>query len=436
LDELGLGPVFTRTLGRPNVAVADVPDGTGYSELVARLSDAGVAAVVEPNVMGWVTATPNDTHYATQQWSMNNTGQTSGVDVRVGVSGDGAEAWDVATAGSFGVVVGVVDTGVNYTHPDLYKNIWINQKEIPAARLANLTDIDSDGLITFRDLNNATNQGTGKITDQNSNGYIDGADILATYNTNGTGGWADGADSTTDTNSLVDDLVGWDFGNGDKVPLDINTGSNWNPVGHGSHVAGVIAAEWNNGAGIAGVSRNAQIMVLKWFQDNGSADVADVIDAINYATDMRDDHAVNVRVTNNSYQVDPDSPDLTTLETAITASGDEGILFVTTAGNGLEEGDVSSDDLAIFPQYPPAFDLSNMVTVAGTDRIDAPRGPITARASWTLEHRARRFIAPRAPAATGSSAARRRRPRTSQAPRQWFGACTPPPQSRRSRTRF
>jgi len=56
-------------------------------------------------------------------------------------------------------VVGVIDTGIAYTHVDLYQNVWLNQREIPVTPRSALIDVDADGLITFRDLNHASNGG-------------------------------------------------------------------------------------------------------------------------------------------------------------------------------------------------------------------------------------------------------------------------------------
>lgn len=86
---------------------------------------------------------PNDPYF-NELWGLNNTGQeingkpggTSGVDISI------VKAWDLTT-GSEDVVVGVVDTGIDYSHPDLKPNIWVNKDEIPD----NGIDDDNNGVI-------------------------------------------------------------------------------------------------------------------------------------------------------------------------------------------------------------------------------------------------------------------------------------------------
>lgn len=93
----------------------------------------GVAAA-EPDWIVHLELTPNDPSYA-QQWALNNTGQIGGTaDADI----DAPEAWEYAT-GSRSVKVGVIDTGIDLTHPDLQANLWTNPGEIPG------NGIDDDG---------------------------------------------------------------------------------------------------------------------------------------------------------------------------------------------------------------------------------------------------------------------------------------------------
>ncbi len=112
--------------------------------------------------------------------------------------------------GNRGVIVGIIDTGVDYQHPDLAPNIWRNMAEAFGS-----PGVDDDG-----------------------NGYID-------------------------------DVYGWDFFDDDADPkptTDLTEGS-----GHGTHVAGIAAAVGNNGAGVAGQAWDCAIMALKASPDDGSA---------------------------------------------------------------------------------------------------------------------------------------------------------------------
>lgn len=158
---------------------------------------------------------PNDPEYANMT-GLNNTGQfgaTAGADVNA------PQAWDI-TRGSANVVVGVIDSGVDSAHPDLFLNIWLNQGEIPRNFLDDvgnkLVDIDGDGLITFYDLNNATRDSASPfgltiggfasgpnaefVRDLNENSYIDALDIINDPF------WADGLD--TEGNGFIDDFFG------------------------------------------------------------------------------------------------------------------------------------------------------------------------------------------------------------------------------------
>ena len=79
----------------------------------------------EPNFIVRLVGVPNDTSYA-QLWGLKNTGQTvGGIAGTAGADIDAEPAWDVTT-GSASIVVGVVDTGIDYNHPDLAANVWSN----------------------------------------------------------------------------------------------------------------------------------------------------------------------------------------------------------------------------------------------------------------------------------------------------------------------
>ncbi len=162
----------------------------------------------------------------------------------------------------------------------------------------------------------------------------------------------DGQDN--EGNGYFDDVYGIDVINGDSDPLD--------DCGHGTHVAGTIAAKGNNGVGVAGVSWNTRIMALKAFDCSGYGSIAAVIECINYAIDQKVEHGVNVVAINASFEGDGYNE---TLRNAIQAAGDAGIVFVAAAGNRTINVDAT-------PVYPAAYDCENIIAVGATDSYDSP----------------------------------------------------------------
>src|SRR5262249_26957378 len=135
-------------------------------------------------------------------------------------------AWDLTT-GSYQITVADIDTGADYTHPDLRNNIWLNNAEIPDSRLVNLKRYvsnpanpdDTSKPITFADLNDPRNWGPFKIMPHNVGGVqvVDATDVLADMdrdasgNDLGTGGWAFPGNTKDGDTAHPNDYVGWNF---------------------------------------------------------------------------------------------------------------------------------------------------------------------------------------------------------------------------------
>lgn len=195
-----------------------------------------------------------------KQWGMNQMGVQT--------------AWGT-TKGRPDVIVGVIDTGVDYTHEDLVDNMWHNAGETP-----------NNGI------------------DDDHNGYID-------------------------------DIVGWDFVANDNKPYDLTASmmdmllSGGNP-GHGTHCAGNVAARGDNGKGISGVAPNVRIMALRFISEKGQGTTADAIKAIKYGVDN------GAKVLSNSWGStgDDGGEESRALQDAIAYCESKGVLFVAAAGNG------------------------------------------------------------------------------------------------------
>lgn len=329
------GMLHVRSLSRSTEEVET--SLAGNSRVVTYAANDSVGGQIIP---------PNDSQFGNMT-SLHNTGQ---FDATIDADIDALEAWDT-TQGSPSVVVGVVDSGIDATHPDLYLNIWLNQGEIPAAKRSALIDTDSDSLFTFYDLNNAAN--AAQVRDLNANGYIDAIDLLDDPL------WADGRD--TDGNGFTDDFFGWNFRNDSNETFAPNNPSDLS--GHGTHVAGTIGAIGNNTIGVTGINWRSSIMALRFLDENNQGDTASAIAAINYATMMRTQFGTNVRVLNNSWG-QPGSSNVS-LRNTIESSGDAGILFVAASGNGNVLGQGVDNDRTAF--YPASYELESIVSVAAMD---------------------------------------------------------------------
>lgn len=227
---------------------------------------------------------PDDAQFASQYCHYNPASPASDM--------DSTQAWEVST-GSPEVVVALIDSGVDYTHPDLVENIWVNPGEIPD------NGIDDDG-----------------------NGY-------------------------------VDDVHGIDTGDDDSDPMDYN--------GHGTHVAGIMGAEGNNGLGVCGVNWQVKIMILKGFETaSDGMDTSMEIEAIDYILTMKA-RGVNIVSVNGSYGYIGEEDILE--KEAIAALGEVGILFMAAAGNEGNNNDANPS----YTHYPSSCDLDNLVSVAASD---------------------------------------------------------------------
>ena len=187
--ESGANSSFTKNLTAPNAGVLRSSryllrsSSRSTAQLIAALSKDPNVVAVSPNYRLYATDLPPNDPLFPQQWDLNNSGQTGGVaDADI----DALEAWKVS-AGSANVVVADIDTGIDYTHPDLSANVWKNPGEIAGNGL----DDDQDGYVDDVYGINAY-AGTGDPMDDNGHGTHT-AGTIAAVSDNGTGvtgvGW-------------------------------------------------------------------------------------------------------------------------------------------------------------------------------------------------------------------------------------------------------
>jgi len=197
-----------------------------------------------------------------------------------------------------GVIVAVLDTGVDYKHPALANHIWKNTAEI-----------------------------AGNKKDDDGNGY-------------------------------VDDVMGYDFSDKDADPMD--------DYSHGTHCAGIIAADKNSAGTGRGVAPGVKIMPLRIIGSSTTGFLSDAADAVKYAADH------NAKVLSNSWRIYKswagyfDEKGVEFLFTAIKYAESKGAIFVNAAGNETTDIDTTRD-----PIYPTGLEgLPNLFVVGATENGD------------------------------------------------------------------
>lgn len=155
----------------------------------------------------------------------------------------------------------------------------------------------------------------------------------------------DGVDN--DNNGYRDDVYGWDFAGNNNTVFDGVSDD------HGTHVAGTIGAVGGNGKGVAGINWNVKLLSAKFLGSRGGT-TANAIKAVDYFTDLKTRHGINLVATNNSWGGGGFSQGL---YDAIQRANNAGILFIAAAGNATNNNDASLS-------YPSSYSNSNIIAVA------------------------------------------------------------------------
>lgn len=257
--------------GNSRVEVLEVPAGQDAGSAALQLRMNPQVELAEPNfLIEKSDLTPNDPSFD-QQWALSNTGQSGG---QFDSDIDATAAWQTTT-GSQATVVAVIDSGIDFTHPDLTNNEWTNPQP-----------------------------------------------------------------------SSSGDLNGWDYISDNGAIID--------EQGHGTAIAGIIAAEGNNATGVSGVMWRASLMSLRVLDNTGTGDVADAVEAIDYASTH------GAQVINISWGTAGES---LILKEAIERAISRGVVVVCSAGNNSRNVDSA-------PYYPASFNIPDLIAVAASDNFD------------------------------------------------------------------
>ncbi|HEY3136140.1 MAG TPA: S8 family serine peptidase [Blastocatellia bacterium] len=295
--------------GLDRVFVIKLDQNSDVEQIVNEFRARDDVEYAEPNyLVTFGSVIPNDPKFW-EQWPLLNSGDTlsecnpnyyptANADIKA------YQAWDL-TVGSPDVIIAVVDTGIDLTHPDLVRNIYTNPGEI-----------------------------AGNGIDDDHNGY-------------------------------VDDVHGYNVAE--------QNGDTSDAVGHGTQIAGIIAAEMNNRIGIAGVCQS-KILPVRFYRRFGpgptqyDATIADAARGLVYSI------VAGASIINASWRTllnasDTTEQDARVLQDAVQATNDAGVLLVCIAGNEGFNLDYSRI-------YPASYGLPNEIVVAASDFNDEVWHPV------------------------------------------------------------
>lgn len=283
------------------------PNGTCIIDL--PVSEPAIASV--QSAVRQSASIPNDPRYALQ-WHMR----------KINAPG----AWTIST-GSSNVIVAIVDSGIDYTHPEIAPNMWRNPGE---------TGLDARG------------------NDKASNGRDD------------------------DNNGYVDDVHGANVAEGTGDPMDTGfwfQGNTNNISYHGTFIAGLIGGVGNNNQGIAGLNWSVQMMAVRYFGKHlndpkhytPTLQWSRLAQAWDYVVTMKR-RGINIRVANIS---DGNYIESAILRDAIVAAGNEGILIVCSGGNWRYNED-------LFSGLPRTINHPSVIAAAASSESDT----IVDESSW------------------------------------------------------
>ncbi len=304
-----LGARVLRRIPLLRVDVVRLPDGMSVPAAISRYVADPAVEVAEPNFrLHLLQAVPNDPLFP-DQWGLHNTGQYFPIADPPPAEAAGTLDADIDAPEAWSVTTGSPDTVIAV----IDSGIDLTHPDLTPSLWVNTDEIPGNGL------------------DDDLNGY-------------------------------PDDVNGWDFEDNDPAPQDLD--------GHGTHVAGIIAAAANNGVGGAGVCPGCRVMALR-----SALDLEGEMAAIAYAIDNGAD-VINMSFGNGYFSL---------LErVAIAVAGESGILVVVAAGNELSVSDrlVADNDMALSididgdgaldccPEYPASYDLPNIISVAASNAAD------------------------------------------------------------------